>query len=167
MTERVDLRNVIGIIKGAYITSSFTSAQMDEERNVGFVVRYRPGKEDVARVNTRSLNTGAIGSEGTDELDVSVGKESKDREGKPVKMLPFKALPARSSFVTEGQDDHFMSEKETVNSVCEEIQRAVHGDVKVNRPLIEEKPIISLQEARKNTGYVDQLGHVLKRLVWA
>ncbi|MCJ1311527.1 hypothetical protein MMC25_005200 [Agyrium rufum] len=55
--ERVDLKSVVGILHGTYITSTFTSAQMDEQRNVGFVIKYRPCKEDVVRVNTRSMST--------------------------------------------------------------------------------------------------------------
>ncbi|KAL8806302.1 MAG: hypothetical protein Q9182_001449 [Xanthomendoza sp. 2 TL-2023] len=74
--ERVDLRSVTGIIHGTYITSTLTATQMDENRNVGLVVKYRPGKEDIARINTRSLSTAVVGpdddpSPDNDEPDIA------------------------------------------------------------------------------------------------
>ncbi|KAL8810737.1 MAG: hypothetical protein Q9223_000077 [Gallowayella weberi] len=64
--ERVDLRSVTGIIHGTYITSTLTATQMDENRNVGLVIKYRPGKEDIARINTRSLSTAVVGGPNDD-----------------------------------------------------------------------------------------------------
>ena len=58
--ERVDLRNVLEIFYGVYITSTLASAQTDEQRNVGFVVIYKPGNANIARVNTRSLSTTVV-----------------------------------------------------------------------------------------------------------
>ncbi len=52
----VHLRSITGILRGAYITSTLAAGQMDEDKNIGFVVKYCPGKEEIARINTRSLN---------------------------------------------------------------------------------------------------------------
>ena len=156
----------MSISKGPYVTSTHTPAQVNEERNFGFVIRYRPGKEDVARINTRSLST-AIGIEQGAEGGIARGAQgTKPEESGPNKILAFKALPAHSSSTLNTADTHIMSERETVSHVCEEIQRAANGGVETGPNLIEDIAIISAQEARKNTGLVDQLGHALKRFVW-
>ncbi|KAI9873234.1 MAG: hypothetical protein M1823_007972, partial [Watsoniomyces obsoletus] len=53
--EKIDLRSVSKIRYGTYITSTISEAQMNERLNSGVVVVYRPGKENVVRTNTRSL----------------------------------------------------------------------------------------------------------------
>lgn len=55
--ERVGLAHVQKIKFGTYITSTISPAQLDELRNVGLVIEYRPGSADVTRVNTRSLSS--------------------------------------------------------------------------------------------------------------
>ncbi|KAI9721718.1 MAG: hypothetical protein M1812_002053 [Candelaria pacifica] len=142
--ERVDLRHVVGLRFGTYITSTLTAAQMDEDRNVGFAFRYLPGKEDVVRVNTRSLkNTYVKSDEGKilsgDELveataapkmdpDVTKEKEKVVKEdnvqGKKTmeRILAFKALTSRSSIVDN--DEEILGEKEIIKSIIEDIERA-------------------------------------------
>ena len=167
--ERVDLRSITGIMKGTYITSTLTASQTDPEKNFGFVIKYKPGKEDIARVNTRSLSS-AVGADGNEAsgLDDTAGKGTTREDASTLKILAFKALPARDSFASmEGHETHAMSEKELVNNVCDEIQRAALGDHSGATGFIEEKDIISLQEARKSTGLLEQWGHSIKKLVWA
>ena len=231
--ERVDLRSIVGVMQGVYITSTLTTTQTDEGTNVGFVVRYQPGERDVARVNTRVLSTtvtsreeqgfdgarrdresggraeteregadNGTAEEGEEEalgnlvkrmasgnFDQSVDKKDKstykDKEKRTeLKILAFKALPAKSSFASvsrDGSEGHDMnSERDKVRSVCDEIRRAVGGDalggkrivtseglIKETTGLVEEGDIISLAEARKSTGFLEQWGHSLKKLVWA
>ena len=194
--ERVDLRSVTGITQGTYITSTLAASQIDEQRNVGFVVKYRPGEKDIARVNTRSLastvgSDGKIGAKHEDSkaaAATAAAAETCDLEAKDghgtmgsveftLKTLAFKALPARSSLATvDGQDAHIVSEKELVRGICEEIQRAVSGGEPAGREgedgtklvvVMEEKDIISLNEAKKSTGLLEQFTHSLKKLVWA
>lgn len=63
--DRVDLAHVTKIRFGTYITSTFSAAQTDEEKNVGLVVEYRPGSNDITRINTRTLSTlSSLGSKG-------------------------------------------------------------------------------------------------------
>ena len=166
--ERIDLRSVTGITRGTYITSTLTAAQVDESRNFGLMIKYRPGKEDIARVNTRSLSS-AVGLDGAKEADVdgvsSQGMYKEEVSG--LKILAFKALPARSSLASvEGQERIMMSEKELVHSICDEVQRAAHGGSAVPG-FVEDKDIVSLHEARKSTGLLEQWGHSLKMMVWA
>ena len=107
--ERVDLRSVLGIQYGTYITSTLAATQMDEKRNVGFVVRYRPGKEDVVRVNTRSLNNALPdhdhGREG--------GKNEVSRD-----VNPDAVAPSSSNFqgTLDGSSDSKLSSKSNRNT---------------------------------------------------
>ena len=206
--ERVDLRSVTGIICGTYITSTLAAKQTDEIRNVGFIVKYRPGKEDIARVNTRSLAT-AVGEEdnppeqatSTDEAELQreqdslplQPREDKDKtDSNDLKLLAFKALPSTSSLASASPSHHTPSERELVRNICEEIQKAAgadgsvgggggsggggkagdgeeakEGEGKQNGGFIEETEIISLAEARRSTGLLEQWGHSLKKFVWA
>ena len=163
--ERVDLRSIINIRHGIYVTSTLTTTQMDEQRNVGFVVTYKPGEGDLQRVNTRSLQN---------------EPETADTTSKnlPNRILAFKALPADSSVVEDekGEAGHKeLSETEAVQYVCDELARAV-TDVALkseerakaeDKTLVEEADIITLAEAKKSTGLLEHLGYSLKRLVWA
>ena len=233
--ERVELKSVVGIMKGVYITSTLAAAQTDEERNVGFVIRYRQGQQDVAKINTRSLST-AVASREFDEARTnreSGGRADVEHKGADVqgdrhndafgdpekrmtnsydiegpsmppgltvdlkskggstdtdesmehKILAFKALPTKSSFASanrDGSEGQDLTEKDMVQSVCQEIAKAIGGDalggkrvvtqeglVKETQGIVEEGDIISLAEARKSTGILEQLGHSLKKLVWA
>ena len=190
--ERVDLRSVTGIVYGTYITSTLAASQMDQRRNVGLIVKYRPGKKDIARVNTRSL-TSTVGNDGkteagregnADHNPTAVGEkcdlEGAGRQRTPdstskLKIIAFKALPARSSVASgDGQEaPHGMTEKELVRGICEEIERAVSGGKSTEQgrekgpDLVEEGEIVSLSEAKKGTGLLEQFTHSLKKLVWA
>ena len=184
--ERVDLRSITGIICGTYITSTLAAAQTDEQRNVGFVVKYRPGKEDVARVNTRSLST-VVDEEGEPDERRNIEQhkaQSKDarKSGKEdpstLKILAFKALPARSSlYSSSSPSTRTVSERELIGSICGEIEKAsgggggggdgAHNKGKDEKGFIVDSDIISLAEARKSTGLLEQWGHSLKKLVWA
>ena len=212
--ERVDLRSITGIICGTYVTSTLAAAQMDEQRNVGFVVKYRPGKEDIARVNTRSLNT-IVDEEGDYENSKAKGVEREERKSaegvarqqaelsqaqdntdsakdqpKPkskstendpstLKILAFKALPARSSLASSSSSQHAPTERELVRIVSEEIKKAIgvgnggdggggNGNGKgTAEDFIENSDIISLVDARRSTGLLEQWGHSLKKFVWA
>lgn len=190
--ERIDIRSVVGVRKGVYVTSTLAAAQTDEERNLGFVVRYRPGEKNMARKNTRSLSTAVpetdLGGEARQKEGAGNGEEEAaamkkppgpaehDLESTELKILAFKAplsqaVAARKN--SDGSEGPELSEKDTVSIVCEEIGRVLGS---VGKPgagdeggagWIEEGDIISLAEARKSTGLLEQLGHSLKKLVWA
>ena len=195
--ERVDIRSITGIMAGTYITSTLENSQMDEQKNFGFVVKYRPGKADVARVNTRSMSTatlaksdGVVKSEQGDENEggkdadhsalasklaeqsdlqpASGSKESEPQElASELKILSFKAVPSQSSLISAdptGDATQVQSECELVMNICEDIRRIVDPE---RDGFIENKDIISLAEARRSTGLLEQWGHSLKKLVWA
>ncbi|KAK8177840.1 SacI homology domain-containing protein [Phyllosticta citrichinensis] len=107
------------------------------------------------------------------------------------RFLAFKALPPKSSFATtsssgstdDGDDAEPPSERELVGLICDEIVRAAGrqrsparraaaaegtGQAQENVGLrVDEGDVISLAEAKKSTGYLEQIGYSLKKLVWA
>jgi hypothetical protein len=176
--ERVELQHITSIKYGTYITSTLSAAQIDEGRNVGILISYKAGANDITRVNTRSLSTISSRTD-TDLLNGTsiIGQTpqaiqaSKGKPAAPVtSVLAFKAPPARSA-VADGNESG-LSEIEQVRGICSEIERIVlHGqvlEVGADRPgLVEHGDIISLSEARRSTGLLEQLSHSLKKLVWA
>ncbi|KAI4201619.1 MAG: hypothetical protein LQ350_003098 [Teloschistes chrysophthalmus] len=189
--ERVDLLSITGILQGTYITYTLTPSQIDEATNLGLVIKYRPSKENIARVNTRSLSAsfGATDDKDADSTPTSAISHLFDpaetlrflsRGGsRPAqKLLAFKALPSKSSLTTpnaQSQSQSTLSERDLVNSICEEIRRAAFGaddggggsDTGFSGGFVEEREIVGLKEARKSTGYLEQWGHELKKMVWA
>ena len=104
--ERVEVGCVEGVARGVYITSTLAPRYLDERRNVGFVVRvsgHGDRGRDVVRVNTRSL-----ASERDDHSDNGAGGKTAAKTGKQrrptfsEKILAFKALPPKSSFIGAG-----------------------------------------------------------------
>lgn len=179
--ERVDLQHITSIKFGTYITSTLSAAQSNEQTNVGFVVTYEAGTNDIARVNTRSFSSLQARYE-ADLLDGTASTPQAQPSGivnflsqsltqlKPPRVLAAKALSSRAA-VAEG-DETQLSEIDFVKSVCSEIERmASMGRVveagTERKALVEEGDIISLAEARKSTGLLEYVGHSIKKLVWA
>ncbi|KAF2969554.1 hypothetical protein GQX73_g3979 [Xylaria multiplex] len=191
--ERVDLAHVIGIQVGTYITSTISPVDADEAKNVGIVVTYEPGKTDVKRTNTRSLSslpgqatekpTSSVLSQGI--LSSITGKATSDPSPRKIAL---KALYAHTA-ISEAQGVKRMTEGEQVNLIAAEIERlalacqppppdakpdasaGTSGDGRDGKMgesgLIRRDDIISLEEAKKSTGLFEQLGHTIKKLVWA
>jgi hypothetical protein len=157
--EKINLDSITELSRGTYITSTFAMRDTDERHNVGFVVKYSPGQNDLVRVNTRSLSVAQDG-----ENDRAQLQPSKEIE----KLLAFKALPPKSSYET---DTGLPTEADLVKMICEKIvEHAKKSNVAENSPRavsVNEVDIISLQEARKSTGYLETIGHSLKKLVWS
>jgi len=175
--ERVSLEHVLGIKYGTYVTSTLSGSQADEQRNVGFVVTYKAGTNDITRVNTRSMST--VSRSDTDLLEgkatppppsglaAFIGNTPATTSNK---LLALKALPSRDA-VAEGNESR-LSEIEQVKTICSEIERMVlHGQVlevgTERKSIVESGDIISLAEARKSTGLLEQIGYNVKRLIWA
>ncbi|KAF2864958.1 SacI domain-containing protein [Massariosphaeria phaeospora] len=178
--ERVELENVQGVVRGVYITSTLAQRHMDEEKNVGFVIRYRAetGGELVRR-NTRSLDSGTH--------DESARGNVKQADGTG-RFLAFKALPPRSS-VPANDNEIPDNETDAVKTICEDIVKFANKQKSVDAAKatasgageehavdekredkqlpVEEKDIIGLADAKKSTGYLEQLGYSLKKMVWS
>ncbi|KAI5462662.1 SacI homology domain-containing protein [Mariannaea sp. PMI_226] len=180
--ERIQLENVTGIKFGTYITSTISMAHIDEAKNVGFIVSYHPGKSDVRRTNTRTLssvdiadkpNTGAAV-----QKDASIPASLVSLlSGKPAqtpdqRQLVFKAPYLDSTMAAAATNGPYLSELQQVTTICTEIERLAL-EVQLTKPGEEDKKIvtkgdiISLDEARRNTSVLEQLGHSIKKLVWA
>jgi hypothetical protein len=195
--ERVELAHVLSIKFGTYVTHTNTPAQMDENRNVGLVVTYNPGLKDVTRVNTRSMsstaeNLGDLAKRrgpATSGLAYLLARGQSTKEADPApRRIALKAL-SQSSAVTasdDGGSGQQLTEIQQVVSIVADIERLVlkarqqspgvpfkktgleGQDGKAGEQSIVEKgDIISLEDAKKSTGYLESLGHTIKRLVWA
>ncbi|CAK7219067.1 hypothetical protein SBRCBS47491_003718 [Sporothrix bragantina] len=184
--ERVELSHIDKITIGTYIVSTVSPMQMDEKRNVGFLVTYRPGRDDIMRINTRSLSSMYLGdSDATNSgeqptstagaLSTSIASFLNIRPtSAPAKRLAFKALYAESSLAPSATSSASVkrTEKDQVMSIVTEIERLVLMSRLVaagteHKTIIEKGDIVSLAEARKSTGLLGHLGHSLKKLVWA
>lgn len=175
--ERIELQQITSIKYGTYITSTLSTAQTQEGRNVGFVITYKAGANDVTRVNTRSLSNirsrnerdpfgGASSPPGASMLPTLLGRPSVPTTS----VLALKALPARSA-VADGSESR-LSEIQQLKTICSEIERMIFlGQVvevgTERKGLVTQGDIISLSEARKSTGLLEQLSHSLKKMVWA
>ncbi|KAK0613372.1 SacI homology domain-containing protein [Immersiella caudata] len=184
--ERVDLAHVQKVKFGTYITSTISSAQLDEMRNVGLVIEYKPGSTDVTRVNTRSLSS-MSGTPKAQDPTGFVGFLSRAGRAQavvepPPRRIALKALHSQSSVAdpaaARNKDEPGaitrLTEIQEVVLIAAEIERlAIHNQPRLagakpeDANLIEKGDIISLAEARKNTGLLEQLGHTIKKLVWA
>ncbi|KAI1778363.1 SacI homology domain-containing protein [Hypoxylon cercidicola] len=188
--ERVDLAHVVTIKVGTYITSTISPAEADESKNVGIVVTYEPGKFDIKRTNTRSLSStsgqpdqasgkGVVdGSTGAPAavsgilnqgiLNAITGKP----QAQPPRKIALKALQSQTA-VSDAKDTKRMTENEHINIIATEVERLVFRNQPLpdssepRKSIIEKGDIISLAEAKKSTGILEQLGHSIKKLVWA
>jgi hypothetical protein len=166
--EKIDLRAITSIHYGTYITSTFTERQTDESTNVGIAILYTPGKESIMRVNTRSLQNSidedtTTQKAGKEESSSGIGSWLGSRSQTSSQTMALKLISNDSG----QQADTGKANKSLLGSaqqICEEIQRAISGDKDLK--MVEKTDIISLEEARKRVGYLEQLSHSIKKLVW-
>jgi hypothetical protein len=160
--EKIEFDTIRSIRRGVYITSTLAQRHMDEDKNVGFVVEYDSTGKDMIRVNTRSLEN--------EKVPEPQQTPQRTKSSASVRILAFKALPPNSSFVTiDGEESKPLSETQSTTMMCEEIVRIANLAREKGReqPLqVEEKDIISLADAKKATGYLEQAEYALKKLVW-
>ncbi|KAF4909983.1 Phosphatidylinositide phosphatase SAC2 [Colletotrichum viniferum] len=183
--ERIDLAHVVGIKFGTYIISTVSPGQTDETKNVGFVVSYQPGKNDVTRTNTRTFSNLGVKRSKTSSTEEHQHPHAAQPaqsalssllgggrpKAPPIRKVAFKAPYSQSSAAFTG-DGPKMSEIQQVVSICAEVERlAFLSQPGKERPgtesIIEKGDIISLEEARQSTGLLDHLSYSIKRLVWA
>ncbi|EGX95876.1 SacI domain protein [Cordyceps militaris CM01] len=178
--DRIDLANVTGIKFGTYISSTVSTAQMDELRNVGFVLSYQPGKSDVKRTNTRTISSqqDLIVTPTVDTTESSVKRQSglvgffsPRSKGPTGRQFAFKATYTDSSTAATRPGPK-QTEIQQVVTICSEIERLVldrqlRKDGEEPKSIIEKGDIISLDSAKRDTGLLEQLGHTIKKLVWA
>jgi hypothetical protein len=194
--ERVDLAHIQKIKFGTYITSTISPTQTDDMRNVGLVVEYKPGLTDITRVNTRSLSSmsNTFKAHGSDEAKQDAEAEpapltsgiagflSRRPQTPAPRKIALKALHSQTSaadpLAKSKQDEPGaitrLTEIQQVVLIAAEIERLaiqnqprMAGKSQEGASLMEKGDIISLAEAKKNTTLLEQLGHSIKKLVWA
>ena len=174
------------------MTSGLGEVHLDEEKNVGFALRYRMSARGMIRRNTRTLGNEEAASEreaatneaaddqkatreGDAEEDKKENPTASKEEKRETKILAFKALPPQASASKGLVEDRTadLSETELVTHVCAEIYKTMaslrikEGEKQEDLPGIEEKAVISAAEARRATGYMESIGYGLKRMVWS
>ncbi|TEA15004.1 Phosphatidylinositide phosphatase SAC2 [Colletotrichum sidae] len=180
--ERIDLAHVVGIKLGTYIISTVSPGQTDESKNVGFVVSYQPGKNDVTRTNTRTFSNFGVQRDKAEREPAATEPQQPQSalssllgggrpKASPVRKIALKAPYSQSSAAVTGEGPK-LGEKQQVVSICTEIERlAFLSQPGKGRPgtesIIEKGDIISLEEARQSTGLLDHISYSIKRLVWA
>ncbi|OKL64219.1 hypothetical protein UA08_01020 [Talaromyces atroroseus] len=171
--ERINLSSIRHINHGTYITSVLTDAQTDEQRNVGLVIVYQDSDANALRVNTRTLQSSFSQnlqdtSDKSDEWNMYSWLSGTTRTS--MRFMAFKALANSTSATTAMSAGIVVSERTAIQSICEEIERATKAVQRWDdetQSIIEDKEIISLAEAKKRTGYLEQLVYDVKKLVWA
>jgi hypothetical protein len=165
--ERVDLAHVRRIRFGTYITSTISPTQTDEMRNVGLVVEYQPGEAPTAAVSgianflsrrpaapppppTRKIALKALHSQ--DSLAGGRGKQQEEEPGAVTQMSEFQQVVVIAS---------------EIERLAIKNQPRLEGKTPEEANLLQKGDIISLAEAKKNTTILEQLGHRVKKLVWA
>ncbi|OAL40583.1 hypothetical protein AYO20_00319 [Fonsecaea nubica] len=172
--EKVDLRSVSKIRYGTYITSTFSEKQMKEELNAGVVVIYHPGKGNTIRTNTRSLQNYVApkADESENRIDGGTGILSwlSPSHAPASRKLAMKVIPAATTDPDGVVGIQAEAPLAVAENVAGEIRRALTGSTEQGEQqgndLVEQSAIISLEEAKKRTGYFEQLGHSLKKMVW-
>ncbi|KAI0206865.1 SacI homology domain-containing protein [Astrocystis sublimbata] len=190
--ERVELAHVEGITVGTYITNVLSPAHADEKKNMGLVITYEPGKTDIKRTNTRSLSS--LPDEGGNSVhadngggilsSITGGSSRATEERVARKKVAFKALYSHTA-ISDAQGARPLTEIEQVNNIAAEIERLVlagrppppdiagsegakdGGGINKGVGLVTRADIMSLEDAKRSTGLFDQLGHTIKKLVWA
>ncbi|KAJ5948155.1 hypothetical protein N7466_001170 [Penicillium verhagenii] len=174
--ERIDLRSVSRIHYGTYVTSILTESQSNERTNVGLVIVYRDGDENLLRVNTRSLQTDVrpaaleASSGSTGEWDLVSWLRGTKRA--TTRFVAFKSLPLTNAGTSPRLEPMTgnVRELDRVRSICLDIERAMltgDGRNADAASVVEESDIISLADAKKRTGILEYLVYDIKKMVWA
>lgn len=189
--ERISLEQLEGVFRGVYITSTLGQRHMDADKNVGFVIRYKASRTSgIVRRNTRSLDSGNW----NDPLQEAAAPKAKPEDTR--RFLAFKALPPRSTLPTASTSSTFDdpdNEAELIRAVTDEVVRVANkarmehavrwnipfvkqrsdevspqegGTNTITELIVEDKDVISAADAKKSTGYLEQLGYAAKKLVW-
>jgi len=190
--ERVELEDVIGVqwgnslpppstitrrltkTSGTYITSTLTPSSIDERRNVGFILKYRPPfAGELVRVNTRSLRStftkpmGEYHDHGDSDTHSEAAAPSTDAAAAAAATTSSPSATRIMAFKAPADVED--SEVDLVKSVCQAIANACakHRPALAMETFVENKDVIGLAEARKSTGLLEQWGYNLRKLVWA
>ncbi|KIV87043.1 hypothetical protein PV11_02614 [Exophiala sideris] len=173
--EKVDLRSISKIRYGTYITSTFGERAVSEEYNAGVVIVYKPGKESIIRTNTRSLQNYVQpkSADSENRVDGGTGILSWLSPSSPAssRSVAMKVVAATGSQLDIPEQKNVGTPLGVAEHIVEEIRRAIKssGDGSTQEggdDLVEHADIISVADAKKRTGYLEQLGYSIKKMVW-
>lgn len=172
--EKVDLRSISKIRYGTYITSTFGERQVDEEHNAGVVIVYKPGKDSAIRTNTRSLQNYVTpkSDDSENRVDGGTGILSWLSPASPAssRSVAMKVIAATGDQLDIPEHKKVGTPLAIAEHIAEEIRRAIVGSnvgkQEGDDDLVEHADIISVADAKKRTGYLEQLGYSIKKLVW-
>ncbi|CAG8565007.1 21596_t:CDS:10 [Rhizophagus irregularis] len=138
--KRIGLGEITSVEKGEYILSTLYPSCVSVKDNYGFIVYYRASGES-SRVNS-AFRSNLVGE--ATKFDGGGGSEEKNNEQKEQK-----------------------SSQQIVDEVVEEIVKACWdiGNAE-DVGFVVERPIISLEEANKNTGIMTKVGFKVKQALW-
>ncbi|KAI5451680.1 hypothetical protein NCC49_001661 [Naganishia albida] len=174
-STRIPLRNITSIQKGAYILSPLQEAGRDPEENAGFLIRFRPAKNDT-RLTSYSMMNSPPPSPAKAKARAQDGESTEGTE-----FFAFKALPRE--FVALGadeDDDNGRGKEETCREVVDKIVERIKGECARaagsvggyvggharSDEFVTEGDIVALAEAQKGTSLVARADYALKRFLW-
>ncbi|KAL8404014.1 hypothetical protein RB594_009037 [Gaeumannomyces avenae] len=175
--ERVELASVKKVTFGAYVTSTTAPWQLDETKNQGILVVYKPSTKDVIRVNTRSLSASFGKTDDKDKAPDAPGPVGlagilSRRPAPPAeRKIALKALYSLSS-LAESSGGNGLTEIQQVVSISAQLERLIALNTPISagskrQSILESGDIISAAEAKRNAGLLEQLGYSIRKLVWA
>ncbi|KAJ5901676.1 hypothetical protein N7495_002204 [Penicillium taxi] len=175
--ERIDLHSISRIRYGTYITSILTDSQSDERTNVGIVIAYQDGVANSLRVNTRSLQSNVrlstleASANSSGEWDLISWLRGTKRDN--TRFVALKSPPASNPAMSPRLGPTgTVRELDRVRSICSDIERAMlvddgDGQNTEASSIVEQSDIMSLADAKKQTGILEYLIYDVKKLVWA
>lgn len=177
--ERVELGSVKKVKFGAYVTSTTAPWQLDETKNQGILVTYKPGTKDVIRVNTRSLSA-SFGKAAAGDKDknrdapgpIGLAGILSRRQAPPAERKIALKAPYSQSSLADSSGGNSLTEVQQVVSISAQLERLVALNTPISagterESILESGDIISAAEAKRNAGLLEQLGYSIRKLVWA
>lgn len=175
--ERVELGSVKKVTFGAYVTSTTAPWQLDETKNQGILVLYKPSTKDIIRVNTRSLSASVGKADDKGKAPDAPGPVGlagilSRRPAPPAeRKIALKALYSQSS-LAESSGGNGLTEVQQVVSISAQLERLIALNTPITagserKSILESGDIISAAEAKRNAGLLEQLGYSIRKLVWA
>jgi hypothetical protein len=178
--EKADLRDVAHIQYGTYITSTLTPRQLREDLNAGLVITYHPGKGSTIRTMTRSLQNYVPPEDNRIDGGTGILSWLSPAPSVSSRRMALKVIPSSNTDDDQGSEQHQQHQQQrrvpkppvsTAEDIADEIRRAILGaseqNEQVSKGMVEQMAIISVEEAKKRTGYLETLNHTLKKMVWS
>lgn len=141
---------------GEYILSALDASARNIEENYGFCIRYLP-EGVVERSRTYSIRN-TVSAEGSGKVDASTSEEVLQLAFKAVRKDLIRDLEHVASPTTVTSRVQVLDIVDHIRQACEDIGATSPE----NDKFVEEKPIISLAEAKAQVSFLDKLNYEVK-----